>query len=35
LMHALIYRDGIFQSMASWKTRAGKFSGTRQTAGPV
>jgi cytochrome b561 len=24
LMHALIYRDGVFPSMAPWKTRAGK-----------
>jgi cytochrome b561 len=21
LMHALIYRDGVFQSMASWRSR--------------
>jgi len=35
LMHALVYRDGVFQSMASWRTRAGKFSGTPQTTGPV
>ncbi|HKM70938.1 MAG TPA: cytochrome b [Stellaceae bacterium] len=25
-MHALIYRDGVFQSMASWRTRSGKFA---------
>jgi cytochrome b561 len=25
LMHALIYRDGVFPSMASWRTRRGKF----------
>jgi cytochrome b561 len=24
LMHALIYRDGVFASMASWKARAGQ-----------
>jgi len=24
LMHALIYRDGVFPSMASWKSLAGK-----------
>jgi hypothetical protein len=24
LMHALIYRDGVFSSMASWKSLAGK-----------
>jgi cytochrome b561 len=24
LMHALIYRDGVFASMAFWKTRAGQ-----------
>jgi len=35
LMHALVYRDGVFQSMASWRTRAGKFSATTQTTGPV
>jgi hypothetical protein len=23
LMHALIFRDGVFQSMASWKARSG------------
>jgi len=33
LMHALIYRDGVFQSMASWKARRGKFSGTPQMTG--
>ena len=26
LMHALIYRDDVFQSMASWGTRRGKFA---------
>jgi len=35
LMHALVYRDGVFQSMASWRTRPGKFSATPQTTGPV
>ena len=35
LMHALIYRDGVFPSMASWKARAGKFSGTPQMTGPA
>jgi cytochrome b561 len=28
LMHALIYRDGVFPSMASWKSLAGKSEDT-------
>ena len=30
LMHALIYRDGVFQSMASWKKRSGRFAVAKQ-----
>lgn len=30
LMHALIYRDGVFPSMASWKAPAGNLTGDVQ-----
>jgi cytochrome b561 len=30
MMHALIYRDGVFQSMASWKKRSGRFAVAKQ-----
>jgi cytochrome b561 len=35
LMHALIYRDGVFQSMAPWRTQLGKFAVAAQNDGPV
>ena len=35
LMHALIFRDGIFPSMAPWKARAGKFIAGTQDEAPT
>jgi cytochrome b561 len=35
LMHALIYRDGVFQSMAPWKRSGGEFAAMRQDDVPT
>jgi cytochrome b561 len=35
LMHALIYRDGVFPSMAPWKTRAGEIAVATRDQSPI
>jgi cytochrome b561 len=35
LMHALIYRDGVFQSMAPWRTRAGHLVAATEERAPI
>jgi cytochrome b561 len=35
LMHALIFRDGVFQSMALWRTRAGRLAGASEERAPI
>jgi cytochrome b561 len=35
LTHALIYRDGVFPSMASWRNRSGDFTGAARDARTV
>jgi cytochrome b561 len=35
LMHALIYRDGVFQSMAPWRTRAAQLVAATGEGAPI
>jgi cytochrome b561 len=35
LMHALIYRDGVFQSMASWRTQAAQLVAATEEGAPI
>jgi cytochrome b561 len=35
LMHALIYRDGVFQSMASWRTQAAQLVAATGEGAPI
>jgi cytochrome b561 len=35
LMHALVYRDGVFQSMAPWRTRTGRLVAASEEGAPI